>query len=58
MNLGIKECRVPFLGHCDLDLVFRIIISGADLILFEVGIPSLDGDMLWTFFLCHCDLDL
>ena len=20
MHLGIAECRIPFLGHCDLDL--------------------------------------
>ena len=38
MHLGMAECRIPFLGHCDLDLVFGIIVSGAYLILFEVGI--------------------
>ena len=39
------ECCVPFTGHCDLkldsDLVFRIIISGTYLLLFEIGIPNL-----------------
>ena len=34
-------CRIPFLGHCDLDLVSRIIVSGAYPILFDVGIPKL-----------------
>ena len=33
LDLGMAECRIPFSGHCDLDLVFRIIISP---ILFEV----------------------
>ena len=43
IHLGMAECRVPFSGHCALtsDLVFRIILSGAYLILFEVGISIL-----------------
>ena len=28
----MAECHIPFPGHCDLDLVFRI---------FDVGIPNL-----------------
>ena len=32
MNLRMAECRISFLGHCDLDLVFRIIVSGAYLL--------------------------
>ena len=41
-----------FLGHCDLDLISRIIVSGA----YEGGIPnlvldaSLDADMSGTIF--------
>ena len=52
-----------FWGHCDRDLFSRIIVLGAYLILFEVGIhiwcmdASLDGGMLRTI-LGHCDLDL
>ena len=30
----MAECRVPFLGHCDLDLVLRIIVSGAYLLYY------------------------
>ena len=41
MHLGMAECHIPFSGHCDLDLVFRIIVSGAYLILFEIGISNL-----------------
>ena len=43
MYLGVAECSVPFSGHCDVtsDLVFKIIVSGAYLILLEVGIPNL-----------------
>ena len=42
MHLGMVECHVPFTGHCDLDLVFRIIMFEAFFsILFELGIPNL-----------------
>ena len=41
MYLGMAECHMQFLGHCDLDLVFRIVLSVAYLILFELGIPNL-----------------
>ena len=36
MHLGIVECHVPFLGHCDLDLwpSFRIIMSRAYLLYY------------------------
>ena len=38
IHLGIVECRVPFSGHCDLDmtsdLVFGIIVSGAYLLYY------------------------
>ena len=30
----MAECRVPFSGHCDLDLVFRIIMSRAYLLYY------------------------
>ena len=52
-----------FWGHCGLDLVSRIIMSGTYPILFEVGTRigsmdvSLDGDMS-HIILGHCDLDL
>ena len=58
------ECRKPFLGHCDFDLVFRIFVSRAYLILFEVGIPNLGCECIlgWRsvayYILDHCDLDL
>ena len=46
-----------FLGHCDLDLIFRKIVSGAYLIYYlrvESQIwckdASLDVDMLYTIF--------
>ena len=37
MHLGVTECHITFLAHCDLDLdlVLRIIMSGAYLIFFE-----------------------
>ena len=31
---GKAECHVPFSCHCDLDLVFRIIMYGAYLLYF------------------------
>ena len=38
----MAKCHIPFLGYCDLDLVFRIIMFGAFFsILFELGIPNL-----------------
>ena len=41
------------------DLVFRIMVSRAFLILFEVGIPNLVcGCILGVASLRHCDLDL
>ena len=27
MHLGMAKCHIPFAGQCDLDLVFRIIVS-------------------------------
>ena len=45
MHLEMTECHVQFSCHCDpslsSDLVLRIIVSGANLILFEVGISNL-----------------
>ena len=34
MHLGMSECHLPFLSHCDLtsDLVFRIMVFGAFLL--------------------------
>ena len=55
-SLELQSVMYQFWGHCDLDLVSRIIMSRAYPILFEVGIPignmdtSLDGDMLHTNF--------
>ena len=34
MHLGIGECHLPFSGHCDLDLVLEIIVSGAYLLYY------------------------
>ena len=45
MHLGMVDCRVPFSGHSDIDLTSDLvsikIVSGANLILFEVGISNL-----------------
>ena len=44
MHLGMAECRVPFSGHCDLDLCpcFKnYCVRSISLMLFEVGIPNL-----------------
>ena len=46
MHLGMGECRVPFLGHCDLDLDLwpsfkKNCVRSISLILFEVGISNL-----------------
>ena len=51
----MAECREVVLGHCDLDLVFRMIVSGAYL-LYYLKLASriccmnasLDGDMSRT----------
>ena len=44
LHLGIAECHVPFLGYCDLDLLFKNNrVLGISLILFEVGISNLVG---------------
>ena len=60
----MAECHVSVLGHCDLDLVSRIIVSGAYLVYNlseESQILCVDAsfvaDML-HIFLGHCDLDL
>ena len=42
MHLWISKCRIPFWGHCDLDLILRLIMFGAFFsILFELGILNL-----------------
>ena len=53
MHLGVAECRVPFLGHCDLDLWLSFYsnhnvrpsiplrVRCTSPIFFEVGIPNL-----------------
>ena len=64
MHLGMVECLVPFMGHCDLDLVFRKIVSGAYLILLKVEFPKIGVWMQLLMaechipFLGHFDLDL
>ena len=35
MYLEMKKCSVPSLGHCDLDLVFRIGIESGAYILYS-----------------------
>ena len=47
MHHGKGEYHIPFSGHCDLDLVFRLSVSGAYLILFEVGISNLVCGCIW-----------
>ena len=64
MLLGMANCCIPFLGHCDLnsDLVFRIIMLGAFFsILFELGLPNLVCGCIfgWQSVMYQfCDLDL
>ena len=64
MHLGMAECRIPYSGHCDLDLVFRIIMSGAYVLyFFEVEIPIWCADAsgmeeCGVPFSGHCDRDL
>ena len=44
IHLGMAECRVPFSGHCDLDLwpsFYNNRVRSISLILFEVGISNL-----------------
>ena len=44
MHLGMMECHISFLGHCDLDLrrsFKNFCVQSISLILFEVGIPNL-----------------
>ena len=60
----MAECHISVSGDCVLDLISRIIVSGARLIYYlrqESKIwcmdVSLDADMSHTI-LGHCDLDL
>ena len=61
MHLGMTKCHIPFLGHSTSDLVFRIIVFGAYLILFEIGIPNFGVRMHLRMVECgvlftgHCD---
>ena len=47
IHLGMAECRIPFSGHCDLDLdlwpsfFYNKRVRSISLILFEVGISNL-----------------
>ena len=57
MHLGMADCPVPFSGHCDRDLISRIILSGAYLIYYlreESQIccmdTSLEADVSHTIF--------
>ena len=66
MHTGIGKCHLPFWVTVTLtsDLVLMIIVSGAYLILFEIGIPILVYESIlgwWSVlyhFMGHCDLDL
>ena len=58
IHLGITECRIPFSGHCDLDLdadlVFRRIVSLAYLLYYlrkESQIQCVDAS--WTDEVSH-----
>ena len=60
----MSECHIPFSGHCDLDLILRVIVSGAYL-LYSLSRNSKFGVLmhLWMakcliLFSGHCDLDL
>ena len=57
MQLWMVECHIPFLGHFDLDLVCRIIVSRTYLLCYlrwESQIccidTSLDADVSYTIF--------
>ena len=43
MHFGMVICCVPFLSHCDLDILsfYNTRVRGISFILFEVGIPNL-----------------
>ena len=44
IRIGMAECHIPFLGHCDLDLwpsFKNNRVMSISLILFEVGISNL-----------------
>ena len=66
MNIEMAKCRIPFSGYCDLDLdlVFRIFVSGVNLSYYlrlesqiwlcvQLGIKKCRVPSLG-----HCDLDL
>ena len=57
-------CSIPFLGHCDLDLVSRIIVTGAYLLYYLMYesqiwgvVSSWDGGVMYTI-LGHFDHDI
>ena len=64
MHLGMVECRVPFMGHCDLDLGFRKIVSGTYRYIIKGGISIFCVYMHLGMVECqisfsdHCDLNL
>ena len=57
MHLAMAECHIPFRVNVTLtsDLVLIIIVSGAYLILFEIGIPNLVCECIlgWWSVLYH-----
>ena len=57
MHLGMVECLVPFSVTVTLtsDLVLIIIVSGAYLLIFEIGIPNLVCECIfgWWSVLYH-----
>ena len=57
MHLGMAECHISFRATVTLtsDLLLIIIVSGAFLILLEIGIPNLEcGCILgWWSVMCH-----
>ena len=57
-NLGMVECLVPFMGHCDFDLwpsFNNNCVRSISLLLFEIGIPNLVCECIlgWWSVLYH-----
>ena len=63
MQLWMVICSVPFLGHCDFDLVSRIIVSGAYLLYclryeFQIWFVDSSWDVgVVNTILSHFDID-
>ena len=56
MHLGMTKFHIPFLGHCDLEILpsfKKYFVRSISLIFFEVGIPNLVSDESWDGKVSH-----